>query len=61
MTRVYMDGVFDLFHFGHVRAIKQCREIGEKENKNKKCTVIIGLIADDVSCSIGEIMELIGG
>lgn len=47
MTRVYMDGVFDLFHYGHIRAIKQCREIGEKENNDKKCTVIIGLIADD--------------
>ena len=35
--RVYMDGVFDLFHVGHLDAIKQCAELG---------TVIIGVVSD---------------
>ena len=35
--RVYMDGVFDLFHVGHVDAIKQCFELG---------IVVIGVVSD---------------
>ena len=35
--RVYMDGVFDLFHVGHLDAIKQCAELG---------TVVIGVVSD---------------
>ena len=35
---VYMDGVFDLFHIGHVHAIQQCAELGD--------TVIIGVVGD---------------
>ena len=38
MTRVYMDGVFDLFHRGHLEAIKKCKEFGE--------IVIIGVVSD---------------
>ena len=38
MTRVYMDGVFDLFHVGHLDAIKQCAKIGTE--------VIIGVVSD---------------
>lgn len=35
---VYMDGVFDLFHVGHVRAIQQCIALGDR--------VIIGVTGD---------------
>ena len=35
---VYMDGVFDLFHIGHLEAIKQCSILGDK--------VIIGVTGD---------------
>ena len=38
MTRVYMDGVFDLFHRGHLEAIKKCKQFGDE--------VIIGIISD---------------
>jgi len=38
-TTVYMDGVFDLFHVGHVRAIQQMKKHGNK--------IIIGVVADD--------------
>ena len=37
-TVVYMDGVFDLFHVGHVRAIQQMREHGD--------TVVVGVLGD---------------
>ena len=36
---VYMDGVFDLFHIGHLEAINRCAELGSK--------VIIGVTGDD--------------
>lgn len=44
-----MDGVFDLFHYGHVRAINQCIMIGKKKaaENNETCSVIIGLIDDN--------------
>ena len=35
---VYMDGVFDLFHIGHLEAIKHCAKLGNK--------VIIGITGD---------------
>jgi len=35
---VYMDGVFDLFHVGHLAAIRQCAELGSR--------VIIGVTGD---------------
>ena len=38
MTRVYMDGVFDLFHVGHLDAIKQCAKLGTE--------VVIGVVSD---------------
>lgn len=38
-TTVYMDGVFDLFHIGHVRAIQQMKKYGNR--------VIIGIVGDD--------------
>ena len=41
--RVYMDGVFDLFHVGHLDAFKQMRKIGT--------TVIIGVVSDNDSQS----------
>jgi cytidyltransferase-like protein len=38
-STVYMDGVFDLFHVGHLDAFKQMRELGT--------TVIIGVVSDN--------------
>ena len=36
---IYMDGVFDLFHIGHLKAIQNCAKLGDK--------VIIGITGDD--------------
>ncbi|KAL7541400.1 hypothetical protein ACHAWF_006925 [Thalassiosira exigua] len=36
---VYMDGVFDLFHVGHLNAIQQCAALGNR--------VVIGVTGDD--------------
>ena len=36
---VYMDGVFDLFHIGHLRAIERCATLGHR--------VLIGVVGDD--------------
>lgn len=48
MITVYMDGVFDLFHFGHTRAIKQCYDIGYKNRKyDEDVRIIIGVISDE--------------
>ena len=38
MTRVYMDGIFDLYHRGHVESFKKCLKFGDE--------LIIGVISD---------------
>ena len=46
-----MDGVFDLFHYGHVRAIQQCKDIVDKVSKSSDSSdipeVVIGIISDE--------------
>ena len=42
MVRVYIDGVFDLFHRGHIESIKKCLDFGDE--------VIVGIVSDD-DCS----------
>lgn len=37
--RVYMDGIFDLFHVGHLEAIKMMKQFGSH--------VIIGVVSDE--------------
>lgn len=43
---VYMDGVFDLFHRGHLEAIKKVRSIAGVNGK-----VIIGVVSDNDALS----------
>ena len=38
MGTVYMDGVFDMFHAGHLEAIRKCVELGDK--------VVVGVCSD---------------
>lgn len=38
MEIIYMDGVFDLFHKGHLEALKKCQKLGNK--------VLIGVVSD---------------
>lgn len=39
MKVLYTGGTFDLFHFGHINFLKQCKNISEK--------VVVSLNADD--------------
>lgn len=36
--RVYVDGVFDLFHAGHVRMLQQARDLGD--------SLVVGVVTD---------------
>jgi len=47
VIRVYMDGCFDLMHFGHANALRQARAIASQINDTKKCELIVGLVSDD--------------
>ena len=38
MVKVYMDGVFDLFHRGHIESIKNCFNYGDE--------IVIGVVSD---------------
>lgn len=42
MGFIYIDGVFDLFHPGHISYLKKVKEISIKENKK----LLVGLISD---------------
>ena len=42
MVRVYIDGVFDLFHRGHIESIKKCLNFGDE--------IIVGVVGD-LDCS----------
>lgn len=38
-VRVYMDGCFDVMHYGHANALRQARALGDQ--------LVLGLISDD--------------
>ena len=40
MTRVYVDMVADLFHYGHVNFLKQARQFGDR--------LLVGIHSDEV-------------
>lgn len=41
--RVYIDGIFDLFHFGHLDSFRKCKELGDN------IYLIVGIISDNVA------------
>jgi len=42
---VYIDGIFDLFHYGHIESFRKCKEL------YKDVTLIVGVISDKVALS----------
>jgi cytidyltransferase-like protein len=42
---VYLDGIFDLFHFGHIESFRKCKEL------YSDVTLIVGIIGDKVASS----------
>lgn len=41
--RIYIDGIFDLFHYGHLESFRKCKEI------DNKVYLIVGVIGDKVA------------
>jgi len=42
-TRIYIDGIFDLFHRGHVEILRKAK------NYRNNTTLIVGVISDSVA------------
>ena len=42
-TRIYIDGIFDLFHRGHLDVLRKAKEF------RKNSTLIVGIISDKVA------------
>ena len=49
--RVFIDGIFDLFHIGHLKSFEKTITVAEQElkktNKNEKVELIVGVIGDN--------------
>ena len=43
MTRIYIDGIFDLFHRGHLESLKQAKSLEED------AYLIVGIISDEIA------------
>uniref|UniRef100_A0A6C0J6D8 choline-phosphate cytidylyltransferase n=1 Tax=viral metagenome TaxID=1070528 RepID=A0A6C0J6D8_9ZZZZ len=41
--RIYIDGIFDLFHFGHLESFRKCKELSNDVH------LIVGIIGDKVA------------
>ena len=44
--RIYIDGIFDLFHYGHLESFKKCKKLDSH----------IYLIVDNIFIDIGEML-----
>ena len=43
--RIYIDGIVDLFHFGHIESFRKCKEL------YPNAVLIVGVIGDQVAIS----------
>lgn len=42
---IYIDGIFDLFHFGHIESFRKCKEL------YADVTLIVGILSDKTASS----------
>jgi cytidyltransferase-like protein len=47
--RVYVDGVWDMFHVGHLKCLEYARAYGEGSGRD--CELIVGVVSDEDAAS----------
>ena len=43
-VRVYLDGCFDMMHYGHANALRQAKQLGD--------VLVVGIVADDAMAAV---------
>lgn len=49
--RVYVDGVWDMFHVGHLNCLEYARAYCEGDGLEKECELIVGVVSDEDAAS----------
>ena len=43
--RIYVDGIWDCFHWGHVMHLRECKELDKRDDN----VLVVGVVSDNVA------------